>query len=93
MPGKPPYFSDVNAKSLAATLGFLGIVLPGTLTLIFKNGCTQDNSTTTHSRRSNSPATSHLLREGRPGNPSTDISTNLLQHAATIPKGSSNEIP
>jgi len=83
----------VNAKSLAATLGFLGIVLPGTLTLVFKNGCTQDNSTRTDHHRTNTPNRRSRTGEGESGNPSTDISTNLLQNAATIPKGSSNEVP
>jgi hypothetical protein len=78
----------VNAKSLAATLAFLGIVLPGTLTLIFKNGCTQDNSTRTDHHRKNAPNKGTRTGEGESGNPSTDISTNLLHNAATIPKGS-----
>jgi hypothetical protein len=69
----------VNVKSLAATLGFAGIVLPATLTLIFKNGCNQNTTSAPDASRTNHHRRGHSFRAGAPGNPSTDISTNFLQ--------------
>ena len=83
----------MNAKSLAAALGFIGIVLPGTLTLIFKNGCAQDNRTSPGRHRTNAPSKVQRPGEGESRNPSTDISTNLLQATALPRKNQANEIP
>lgn len=83
----------MTRKDLATAVFFLGIILPGTITLIFKNGCTQNNTSSARHSRTNSPASGDLLREGGPGNPSTDISRNLLHHAATTQKDKANEIP
>lgn len=83
----------MTRKVLATAVAFLGIVLPGTLTLIFKNGCTQNNSSQPHRSHTNSASEGPRSGVGTSGNPSTDISTNLLQHPASNQKAKANEIP
>jgi hypothetical protein len=83
----------MTPKALATAVAFLGIILPGTLTLIFKNGCTQNNTSQPHHSRTNSTGEGTRSGVGTSGNPSTDISTNLLQHAASTQKAKANEIP
>jgi hypothetical protein len=83
----------VNAKFLATAATFLGIVLPGTLTLIFKNGCTQNNTSSARHSRTNSSGGGTRSGVGTSGNPSTDICTNLLHNTASTQKAKANEIP
>lgn len=83
----------MTRKALATAVTFLGIILPGTVTLIFKNGCTQNNTSATRHSRTNSAGEGTRSGVGTSGNPSTDISTNLLQHPASTQKAKANEIP
>jgi hypothetical protein len=76
----------MTAKLLATTLLTLGIILPASVTLIFKNGCRQDYTYAAPRSQTNAPSVGTSAGAGTAQGQFTDINRRPLKEQASKPK-------